>query len=64
MTKERFDKIIEEIWYNYNYVGMKPAEEIWSYIEKLKKKAKVSNISNSNTNPYDLSKAPGFRKRN
>lgn len=35
MTKERFNEIIDEIYFNRQMQGTEPANEIWEYIEML-----------------------------
>jgi len=44
MKEERFNEIIENIYYNRNSRGTEPAQEILEYIKELKKELKESRI--------------------
>lgn len=53
MTEERFNEIIEEIYFNRRSQGIKPAKEIYDYIKELEhrlsagKNDVLHNVSNS-----------------
>lgn len=43
MTEERFNEIIEEIYYNKSGQGIEPAKEILEYIKGLEKQVSIDN---------------------